>query len=92
MAVEPVSPQKKENDGVTIEINYLRVMKESDYRCINRKFVPLNPQLIFAFRMINKGDRIRYYTPIFAFKGTKTLDLADTDPCMFFKTYGAGRY
>ena len=92
VSVVPASSQKQEKDGVTVEITYLRVMNASDYQCVQRSCDPLNPHLLFAFRMINTGDEIRYYNPIFAFKGVKTLDLANTDPCKFFTTYGAVNY
>ena len=92
IAVDKMTVQKESRDGITVEISYLRELEESDYECLGAKHDPLNPQLLFAFRMINQGEVIRYYEPIFAFKGTKNIDLANSDPCGFFNTYGKVNY
>ncbi len=92
ISVDPATSQKQDNEGVTVEIVYLRKMNPSDYTCVKRTEDPLNPMLLFAFRMLNTTEEIKYYNPVFAFKGIKTLDLADKNPCSFFSTYGAVNY
>ena len=93
LSVDQKTKQVQEKNGVTVEIGYLRDMKESDYNCLPRvNYDPLNPQLLFAFRLLNTGNKIRNYEPVFAFKGSKNLNLAKTDPCSFFTTYGHINY
>jgi len=90
--VEPTVVQSQKKDNIVVEISYLRKMTNSDYACIRRQSDPLNPMLLFAFRIVNNSDEVRYYTPVFIFKGVKSLDLADKSPCKFFETYGAVNY
>ncbi|MBU1172881.1 MAG: hypothetical protein KKD44_25255 [Proteobacteria bacterium] len=53
-------------------IEYLRVMKESDFKCLgSMEYDPLNPKLLMAVMMLNTGDSLREYTPLFVFKGQK---------------------
>ena len=90
-----VNPERSMTQGknnINIEIVYLRKMTDFDYKCIDSSYNELDPKLLFAFRMLNTGDEIKYYTPVFAFKGVKSLDLADKDPCSFFNNYGAINY
>jgi len=92
ISVDPETVQKQEKNGVAVEIAYLRKLNSQDHRCLKEELDPLNPKLLFAFRMLNTGDNIRYYNPIFIFKGNKSLDLAQKDPCKFFNTYGGVNY
>jgi hypothetical protein len=84
----PASTQQDHKDQVTVSIEYLRIMKESDYPCIGIPYDPKNPRILMAFSMLNTSDRVREYTPFFVFKGQKNLNLSDKDPCRFFKSYG----
>ncbi len=90
--VSPEKTMKQDKNNISIEIVYLRKMTTTDYKCLGRSDNELDPKLLFAFRILNTGDEIKYYTPVFAFKGVKSLDLADKNPCSFFNNYGAINY
>lgn len=92
MSAIPDKPQSQTKNGVTAEVVYLRKMNSADYKCLNREEDPLNPNLLFAFRILNDSEEVKYYNPVFVFKGVKTLDMANSDPCRFFSSYGAVNY
>ena len=92
ISVSPTSQQIQQKNSVEVKITYLREMNPLDYDCIDKSYDPLEPHLLFEFSMLNTSDEIKYYSPVFVFKGHRGLNLAKEDPCEFFKTYGKINY
>jgi len=88
MRATPDNTQQDQKDQIKVTIEYLRLMKESDFKCIGLGYDPLSPKILMAFSMLNTSERVREYTPFFVFKGQKNLDLSEKDPCRFFTSYG----